>query len=184
MKTSKLILSFVLILSGLFVTSSFVSAANGNPAVNKVNFGICIARRQKARNIVRFYDRQEDRMILNYTRRVSLFEAQEANFSQSGKDTTELQNDIATLKTLIDTLKSDIDSLKEMASGFQSLSCDDPEWQQAVTDMFAAEKKIFQDKRVIETFIRTDINPDLAALRILPTPTPSVTPSPTVTPTP
>lgn len=155
-------------------STSSILAANSNSAHTNIYIGICNARRNKARNIVRFYNIQEDRIIRNFTRRVSLFESREALFAASGKDTTELKDDIEMLRDLIDDLKGDIDNLQQIASDLQSLVCDDSNWSGKVSEMFAAEKQIHQDKIKINSFIRTEINPDIIKLRKIPVPTPTV----------
>lgn len=187
-KSFKPIILGLLLALGLILIPSSIYANNNvntnnnrvNNNVKKVNFGICNARRHNAINIARFYTKQTDRMIANYQRRVAMYETLSQNFSKAGKNTDELDNDINTLKTKINELESDINILVSKATNFQTVDCESGEWQQMKDELFAAQKKINQDKIGIEMFIRTEINPDIAALRkVVVTPTPTLTPTPT-----
>jgi len=180
MKKSLIIIASIIAVAGITLFSAnTISAASEKAKV--FNKGICNARQRKSVNIYRFYNKQQDRIIANYQRKVSRFESWANQYSDQGKDVTELRADIETLKTKINTLKTDIENLKTKTNEYKNTNCTDQETaKQKYTEIADLEKKLKLDKRDIEAFIRSDINPDLKAIKV--TITPTVTPSPTSTP--
>jgi predicted nucleic acid-binding Zn-ribbon protein len=135
-----------------------------NDVSGKAKSGQCVAKTRRVTNISRFFVRQETRIVGNYERRVARLETLSARFAANGGDVTALNEDVATLKTMINGLKTDIDDVQAKADALKSMTCDDETWQQAQSDLFAAQQKVRNDRRSINRFIGTEIGADLESL--------------------
>lgn len=157
----KLTVSVFIFVFGFVMFSGSASAVNDN---SRRESAACRVKTRQATNVLRFYARQESRILLNYDRRVARLETLSERFAAEGKDVTALNEDIDTLKTMIEGLRTDIDELQAKAEVVKNMSCDDTNRQQAVSDMQAAEQKVRESRRAINQFFGTEIGTDLDAL--------------------